>query len=353
MESAEHDETQNGGLSYEDLINVLQNEENALTKIASSLSSASHIGQELQDLLASNQGKRPKFLPGVGRRRMEALRLDTLSPKKGSDEGEEVHYVPKLRPCACGCGAMVLGEAGCAAEVQPLRRPNVEESNTSPKRRVEFVSAQKASCERLHHRKPHAAPAPAASPSPKASSPSKLIDPARLNQMAKPREPPAPPQEIIELPPARPAPDFSTPKIMPRQLRRARSEASLLADAAPKSISTQDSPLQYMASAPAGRRKVFKLNPSQSELPGLSMLLQRASLAEPANPPVLKLHQFADERRPEPVRTKKSQNSYVDARLYPKATGVKAGSAADLALRLERVRQERLELEREMQEGRR
>eukprot|EP00930_Biecheleria_cincta_P026587 TRINITY_DN18720_c0_g1_i2.p2 TRINITY_DN18720_c0_g1~~TRINITY_DN18720_c0_g1_i2.p2 ORF type:complete len:178 (+),score=25.47 TRINITY_DN18720_c0_g1_i2:671-1204(+) len=170
--------------------------------------------------------------------------------------------------------------------------------------------------------------------------------------MAKPREPPAQTPEAFELPPARPAPVFKAPKITPRHLRRSTSEAFLMS---PTNFSSEGSPLQHMESVPVGKRKVFKLSASQSELHGLSTLLQRASMPEAANPPLLKVHQFTEEwsyqRRSVPVRTKKSQNSYVDARLHPKSTGVKAGSAADLTLRLEQARQERLRMERELQEG--
>ncbi|CAK9057349.1 unnamed protein product [Durusdinium trenchii] len=200
-----------------------------------------------------NAGQRPQALPGVSRQRREELDIESFGgmPK---DLGEEL-YRPRLRPCACGCGQMVLGEWTCDGEIAPLRSSDVHAAVARSAPQMSLAE-QQASVARLTRRKtPTTSPsAQEKTPSP---SPKRRIDRQRLELIALPRElppPPKPPEPIK----ARPAP------ARPQAVATSASEPVLHPGAA-----------AFLAPP---RRKVVKLTPQRSMLPGLGSLLFKASL---------------------------------------------------------------------------
>jgi len=349
MDTLQSEDGQASDVNYASLIHALGMEDTALSKVASTLSSATDLNRELQALLQRNQGKRPAFIPGVSRKRVEELELDSAAQTNEQEQVAQALYEPKFRPCACGCGAMVLGEAGCEGGLDPIQRRNLNETERSPERQAMLARAQKASSERLQHRQPKAEPK-AEQARPAVSAPSRQpLDRARLEEIARPREPAEIPEPYVP-PPARPAPADKPPKIVPRLLRRSKSEALPFRTDEPRGSGTEESPLQHMASArPTRIHRSLKLTPSRQDLPGLTKLLSHASDADAA--PSESSQDWSLPRRIEPVRTKKSQDTYVKARLYPKTSAVKPGSAADLEIRLEQARQQRMAMERELREG--
>eukprot|EP00930_Biecheleria_cincta_P048740 TRINITY_DN34005_c0_g1_i1.p1 TRINITY_DN34005_c0_g1~~TRINITY_DN34005_c0_g1_i1.p1 ORF type:complete len:346 (+),score=46.40 TRINITY_DN34005_c0_g1_i1:69-1106(+) len=341
MDTPRSEDGQASDVNYAGLIHALGIEEKALLKVSSTLSSATDLNRELQALLQRNQGKRPAFLPGVSRKRVEELELE-FAAQQG--QVAEPLYEPKFRPCACGCGAMVIGEAGCEGGLDPIQRRNLNETERSPERQAILARTQKASCERLHHRQPKAEPAP-----PVVSIRSRPLDRARLEEIARPREPAEPPEPYVPLP-ARPAPPDRPPKIVPRLMRRSKFEALPRRTDESRGSGTEEGPLQHMVSSrPTRIQRSLKLTPSKRDLPGLAQLLNHASVADAA--PSESSQDWSMPRRVESVRTKKSQDSYVKAHLYPKTASIKPGSAADLEIRLEQARQQRMALERELREG--
>lgn len=307
-------------ISYDHLIESLNVEQKAQSRLAKELAQACDMRQELEYLLKSNAGQRPQALPGVSRQRREELDIESFGgmPK---DLGEEL-YRPRLRPCACGCGQMVLGEWTCDGEIAPLRSSDVHAAVARSAPQMSLAE-QQASVARLTRRKtPTTSPsAQEKTPSP---SPKRRIDRQRLELIALPRElppPPKPPEPIK----ARPAP------ARPQAVATSASEPVLHPGAA-----------AFLAPP---RRKVVKLTPQRSMLPGLGSLLFKASLVEEGH--VQKEEDFWNPRRRTVPRTPSAQRSYVETRLYPKPSA-KTGSLEELEQRLQKAREERLALEKQL-----
>jgi len=323
-------------ISDEKLVEFLTVEQQAHSRLASQLAKASDMRQELEHLLQSNSGKRPQGLPGVSRKRREELEMEfriEASKMAGlSKDSDDLVYQPRFRPCCCGCGEMVLGEWTCDGEVQvtPMQRRALEHSKTAAEQAA-LARAQRLASDRLARPRPPRKSLEAdPSPTPSASPPRRL-DRQRLEKIALPREPPPEPKPPTPLPKARPAP--------------ARLPASA-SEAAP-----------HVRLTPLEKKKVLKLSPTHSDLPGLSVLLHKASLTPATEFERPRLVQESDEefwanmRRVDPIRSKEAQRSYVEARLCPKQAGPKSGTLADLEQRLQKAREERMALERELQQG--
>ena len=316
MYSLEMDEPDFDGIeeiSYAGLIESINVEQKARSRLTKQLATACDMRQELEHLLQSNAGQRPQSLPGVSRQRLQELEVS----KGGMPKDAEELYKPRLRPCACGCGQMVMGEWTCEGEVTPWRQDDGQ--LREPMRCQVSPSEQKASIERLSQRKLKTPVVEVAA----VASPKRKIDRQRLALIALPRELPPPPKPATPPPKARPAP--------PRPALSA-SEPTLQPGAA-----------AFLAPP---RRKVVKLSPKKSQLPGLGPLLFKASLVEeavsPSNPEDLWMP-----RRLEKTRRPSAQRSYVEAHLYPKPSA-KNGSVEDLEQRLQKARQERMALEKQL-----
>lgn len=311
-------------ISYEELIESLNVEQKARSKLTQQLAKACDMRQELENLLQSNAGKRPQNLPGVSRQRLQELEMEMSKAGMPKDLGEEL-YKPRLRPCACGCGELLLGEWSCEGEVTPFRQEDHSRNARSPVAAVASRcqvshAEQKASMERLSQRKMLLAPPVDVALVP---SPKRKIDRQRLALIALPRELPPPPKPCTPPPKARPAP--------PRPQLSA-SEPALHPGAA-----------AFLAPP---RRKVVKLSPKKVQLPGLGPLLFKASLVEDARAASPDADKDLWVRRHR-TRRSSAQRSYVEAHLYPKPSA-KSGSLEDLEQRLQKARQERMALEKQL-----
>jgi len=333
-----------GDFSYGQLVETLDVEVKARSKISSKLSNANVLRDELQQLLDSNAGKRPQFLPGVSRKRREELE-ESDSPSRSSTEAQREPYKPRMRLCACGCGEMVLGESHCEGEVSPMKpRALDEQPDRSPKSKALLAKKQKSQSERLTTRR-----AKPEEPDPAAAAPQRVLNRDRLEQIAKPRDAAPEPRPPTPPPPPRPAPAPKPPSIA---LRRAVSEATLLPNAG---YSAGASPQRMAPLGPPVRKRATRMTPTGSDMPGLSKLLQRASAVQddsalfPGDALSDDEYQWRP-KRVEHARTKQSQKHYVEARLYRKGTGVKAGSLEDLQMKIEQAQRERMGLQRELQE---
>lgn len=313
-------------ISYEELIESLNVEQKARSRLTKQLAKACDMRQELENLLQSNAGKRPQTLPGVSRQRLQELEMEWSKGGMPKDLGEEL-YKPRLRPCACGCGQMVLAEWSCEGEVTPFRQEDHARNERSAMASAGAVASrcqvshaeQKASMERLSQRKMLNPPVDVGL----VPSPKRKIDRQRLALIALPREPPPAPKPCTPPPKARPAP--------PRPQLSA-SEPALHPGAA-----------AFLAPP---RRKVVKLSPKKVQLPGLGPLLFKASLVEDAPNAA---SPDADLWVPRRHRTRRisAQRSYVEAHLYPKPSA-KSGSLEELEQRLQKARQERMALEKQL-----
>jgi len=331
-------------ISYDKLVESLSVEQKAHTRIAAQLAQAGDMRQELEFLLQSNSGKRPQCLPGVSRKRREELDMDFRIESKGeglTKDDEELVYQPRFRPCCCGCGELVLGELWtCSGEMTPLQLRALH-ADAPPPNPAGLARAQRMQSERLARPRPKPAEPAEASPT-QSSSPPRKVDRARLERIALPRELPPEPKPPTPLPKARPAPprlapSASEPAISPTAERREQRE-----------------PRREVRLAPLEKRKVIKLSPTKSDLPGLSVLLHKASVVSDKQKARLvpeSDEEFWANRGHDLIRTHASQQKYVEARLYPKSGAAKTGTVAELEQRLEKVRQERMALERQLQEG--
>jgi len=313
-------------ISYEELIESLNVEQKARSKLTQQLAKACDMRQELEHLLHSNAGRRSQNLPGVSRQRLQELEMEMPKGGMPKDLGEEL-YKPRLRPCACGCGELLLGSGHAEGEVTPFRhedRSRHEGSTVASAlaSRCQVSHAeQKASMERLSQRKMLN---PVSGDVALVPSPKRKIDRQRLALIALPREPPPAPKPCTPPPKARPAP--------PRPQNLSASEPALHPGAA-----------AFLAPP---RRKVVKLSPKKLQLPGLGPLLFKASLVEDTRAASPDDKDLWMPRRHQ-TRRSSAQRSYVEAHLYPKPSA-KSGSLEDLEQRLQKARQERMALEKQL-----
>eukprot|EP00913_Durusdinium_trenchii_P026823 g25159.t2 len=223
-----------------------------------------------------------------------------------------------------GCDPVLADEWTCDGEIAPLRSSDVHAAVARSAPQMSLAE-QQASVARLTRRKtPTTSPsAQEKTPSP---SPKRRIDRQRLELIALPRElppPPKPPEPIK----ARPAP------ARPQAVATSASEPVLHPGAA-----------AFLAPP---RRKVVKLTPQRSMLPGLGSLLFKASLVEEGHVQKEEDRDFWNPRRRTVPRTPSAQRSYVETRLYPKPSA-KTGSLEELEQRLQKAREERLALEKQL-----
>lgn len=283
------------------------------------------ISSNVKDLKTDLDGLIQGGKPGKAKLRRSASDVDDFKRHCAPCESQAPQG-PMLRPCCCGCGELVFVGDSFEGDAAPLHIQQVE--TTLP---PIDTKAQRASILRLAAKKPQKV---VASDGEKpACQKSKQLDLSRLEAMAQPKKEVVPPPvedykpsiNKYRPPPSAPLePEFLEETNLDLESRRWKPRRSQVADA---------------------------------NLPGLSRLLQRASIQEMTQHagPAVKLTRSATTgaireefypwpEAPAPMRTWKAQKGYVEDRLYKKPAPPES-SVAGLQKRLEELQRARKERE--------
>jgi len=339
---------------FGELVSKVGVQEEAQKKMSAKLT---HLNTEMQSLLAKK----------IPRGRSRAAEQADDKPRGRSKTAEQADRIsnklqkPRVRPCACGCGGLVReGDANCEGEVTALcaKRMLLNDELKTPS--VD-ARAQQALIERLCRREPRKLE----EPEQPAAHLRRPPDMERLRALAQPREEAwSDPDALKRVSSGRSGDDEPTlprsmsvpgPRWAPHQLpapsRRASVQAAgpgspgvggplgtagLAALAGATSASTTSFDFYGQIGS---RRRAAKLDATyhqNEDLPGLSQLLDTASFEDVGRAYVDAL----EEPTVRKMRTRKSQQSYLEERLYSKP-GPKPGSVAALQAKLEALQAER------------